>query len=78
VFDLLSGSDSVGLRGLNAENRVWVGVCHITVTRAKLTHRAIFTLNQEGVDLLLRDFTALSATCGERTTVDGEQTQQED
>lgn len=35
-------------------------VCRITLTQAKLTHRAIFTPGQ-GVDLLLRDFTVLSA-----------------
>ena len=48
--------------------RVYGCVCRITVIQAKLTHRAIFTPGQ-GVDLLLRDFTALSAACGERRTV---------
>lgn len=40
--------------------RVCVCVCRITLTQAKLTHRAIFTPRQ-GVDLLLRDLTVLSA-----------------
>lgn len=44
-----------------------VRVCRITLTPAKLTHRAIFTRGQ-GVDLLLRDFTALSAARGPRHT----------
>ena len=55
---------------------VCVCVCRITVTHAKLTHRAIFTPGQ-GVDLLLRDFTVLSAACGERRGSGRKDTQQE-
>lgn len=59
-------------RGSSLSDRpsVHVCVCRITVTRAKLKHRAIFTPGR-GVDLLLRDFTALSAACGGTAAEDG-------